>query len=448
MKKIFKSPSAVFLLVVFLFSSITYNIWKDWRSRENPFQSDADQYYSYLVATFIHHDLEFKFPNSYWLRTPKEIPVPKVSMGMAYMYAPFFGIAHVVASSGDKYAADGYSKPYSYAIHWGGIIYTLLGLFFLRKLLLRFFGEWPTTLTLISIFFATNLFYYSLGWPLMPHCHLFFLYALLLYLTVKWHEKQDMKTMMGIGFAIGLCAVIRPLDALVGIIPVFYGVTSKETLFQKIQLLKINSRQLSVGFLFFWLPLIPQMIYWKWATGQFFFFSYGDEENFFFGDPQIMNFLFSYRKGWLLYTPIMVLALIGFVWMKRFKEFSYISLFYVLIMIYVLSSWWCWWFGGCFGMRAMVQSYAILALPMAAFYSYVYEKKYLKFIFSRLVFVFIYFNILQTWQYKKVTLHWDGVTKEVYWGVFGEWNRDNVDPAVFEKVKEPDYEKARKGERD
>ena len=85
-------------MIALLFSSINYNTWKDFRWG-NPFYSDADQYYSYLVATIIKHDLTFHFPNSYWLFHPKDIPVPKVSMGMAYMYSPFFLIGHWVASN-------------------------------------------------------------------------------------------------------------------------------------------------------------------------------------------------------------------------------------------------------------------------------------------------------------------------------------------------------------
>ena len=112
MKKIFKSPSAIVLMVILLFSSTNYNTWKDFKGG-HPFFSDADQYYSYLVATVIEQDLTFHFPNGYWLFQPNGIPVPKVSMGMAYMYAPFFGIGHLVASNSDKYLADGYSKPYA-----------------------------------------------------------------------------------------------------------------------------------------------------------------------------------------------------------------------------------------------------------------------------------------------------------------------------------------------
>ena len=213
-------------------------------------------------------------------------------------------------------------------------------------------------------------------------------------------------------------------------------------------LIKSNYLQLIGAFCFFWLPIIPQLIYWKWATGQYLYFSYGDSERFFFDDPQIMNLLFSYRKGWLLYTPVMIFALIGFFQMKKIKQFSLGMITYTVLIIYLLSCWWCWWYGGCFGMRALIQSYPLFALPMAAFYTMMWQKKVLRFILVPFVLFFAYLNICQCWQYKSNILHWDGVTEEVYWGVFGEWNRGNVPASVFEHVETVDYEKARNGERD
>lgn len=434
-------------MLALLFSSINYNSWKIFRAG-NPFYSDANQYYSYLVATFIKHDLTFNFPNDYWLFRPKNIAVPKVSMGTAYMYSPFFAIGHCIASNSEKFLADGYSKPYAYSIYYGSILYCLLGLLILRKLLLIFFDEWPTTLTLFSIFFATNLFFYALSWPVLSHGYLFFLYALLLYLVVKWHQTQKMSTVIGIGFLIGLIAVIRPLDVVIALIPLLYGISSKETLLHKIQLIKTNYLQVFVAFCFFWIPIIPQLIYWKWATGEYLYFSYGGAERFFFNDPQIFNLLFSYRKGWLLYTPIMIFAIIGMFQMKRIKDFTFATILYTVLIIYLLSCWWCWWYGGCFGMRALIQSYALFALPMAAFYTVVWQKNFLRFVLIPVILLFGYLNICQAWQYKSNILHWDGNTKEVYWGVFGIWDKANVPPGVYDHLDEPDYEKARLGYRD
>ncbi|MFZ9955070.1 MAG: hypothetical protein ACO3E1_03005 [Flavobacteriales bacterium] len=445
----YKKPSVIVLLFLTVFAASTYDSFTCWGGNPHPFISDVDQYYSFLVANTIHNDLGFHFPNQYWLHTTSVgHHVPKVTMGMAYMYSPFFYMAHYYTQWFTSLPADGYSLPYATFLTLGSILYTLLGLFFTRKVLLNFFGEWPIALTLFTLFFGTNLFQFTMGWGLMPHNYLFFLYSLIFYFTIKWHNEQKLKYLLPIGFLIGLSTVIRPLEFLVALIPLLYGITSKETLKAKFKLLKENERQLMYAFIMFCIPIIPQLIYWKWATDSFFHYSYGENERFFFGNPVVLDFLFSYRKGWLLYTPIMIFSLVGFIWKKKFNSAYFSILFLTILMIYILSCWWCWWFGGGFSNRAMIQYYSFLALPLTAFFAFMFERKYLKNLVIILIVFCSYINLLQTYQYKTSTLHWDGMNKAVYWEIFGKWHRDEALTKFIEaNVKSPDYEAARNGKR-
>ncbi|MFO7610005.1 MAG: hypothetical protein R6X35_12570, partial [Candidatus Krumholzibacteriia bacterium] len=63
------------------------------------------------------------------------------------------------------------------------------------------------------------------------------------------------------------------------------------------------------------------------STGQFVFNSYM-EEGFFFLKPKFFHGLFSYRKGWLVYSPVMTMAIIGFIWMR----YKVSSLFFPLLL--------------------------------------------------------------------------------------------------------------------
>ncbi len=105
------------------------------------------------------------------------------------------------------------------------------------------------------------------------------------------------------------------------------------------------------------------------------FYTYGDE-GFFFSRPALLKGLFSWRKGWLLYTPMMALALTGFVFLKkRIPQAFWPLLIFTFANIWIITSWWSWWYGGSLGMRPMIDSYALLALPLAAFISGLLEKK-------------------------------------------------------------------------
>jgi hypothetical protein len=441
-------PSMVVWLFILVFMGTTYNLWRDWRGGRSQFISDVDQYYSYLPAVFVHHDLKFNFPNSYWLVTaPNGQGVAKGTMGMSLLYSPFFLIAHGIAKVFD-YPADGYSKPYVWSVYYGTLIYSLLALLILRRALRYYFSEKITALTLAVVFFGTNLMYYTLGWGEMPHSYLFFLYSALIYLTIKWHHHQHWRYMTGIAFISGMATLIRPSEGLVIMIPLLFAIYNRSSFNGKMVLLWRNKWQLLVAAIVFVLPLLPQLFYWKYATGNWVFYSYGESERFFFNDPKLLDVLFSYRKGWLLYTPLMALALAGFFTMKiRARVFFIGVLLFFLINLYLLSSWWSWWYGGSYGMRSFVQYYAFFAFPMAAFFAWVIYKLRLKMrILVIVVLPFIALSLFQTYQYKKVYIHWDSMTKEAYWMVFGRLNLSPEESARFNAaLKAPDYDEARKG---
>jgi len=195
------------------------------------------------------------------------------------------------------------------------------------------------------------------------------------------------------------------------------------------------------------LVLVPQMLYWKAQTGHFLFNSYMDQGKFYFLKPHIVNGLFSYRKGWLVYTPVMIFAFIGFIWLRRQASNLVLPvLVFAVINIYVVYSWWCWWYGGCYGSRPMIDMYGIMAIPLASFLERVWTGKNWMKGFATVVLVgLIWLNQFQINQYRTSLLHWDSMTKEAYWGIFGKetW------PEGYDKmIKVPDYEKALKGEKE
>lgn len=449
-----REPSVLTVLIIFLFSILSFKSWVAWD--KHPFSNDVDQYYSYLVAQFIHHDLGFHFQHNYWLvETPIHEHVPKVTMGLAYLYLPFFIIADNIAYAFD-YDGLGYSAPYAWCIHMGSIIYVIIGLWYQRKILILFFNEWITSLIILLILFGTNLFFYTFKESEMAHGYLFCLFSVFLYHTIKWHSTNNAKYLYYLSFIGGLITLIRPTEGLVLLIPLLYNVTSIKTLKLNItKLLDLRWKWILVILLFI-LPIIPQLIYWKIYAGQFLFFSYGSSEGFFFADPKFYSVLFGWRKGWFIYTPLMLFAVVGLVMMLRKWKGLFIPLaVYMLINLYLICSWWDWGFGGAFGMRALVQTYAFLTIPLAFFIKSLFNlsKIWLRVVLSALCFslfgFFITNNIFQTWLLKNSLMHWDSMTKEAYLYTFLRSKYTNEDRVYLETLfKNPDYDQMRKGNRD
>jgi hypothetical protein len=431
------------------------DLWRGWHSKQNNFVWDVANYYSYLPAKLCNNN-SFDFKNGvegFLPYSPLGERMPKVTYGMALLYSPFFALGYKIAFNQDS-PRDGFSEPFSTALHWGSIFYGLFGLIFLRNFLVKFYNEFVVTITLAICFFGTNLFYYTMANSEMTHGYLFFLISAFLLMTYKWHQSPGLGKSVLIGFLLGVICLIRPTEVLTGLIFVFWGVSNKiDFKFQvnKFWKYKFHLLLMLIMIILVWLP---QLIFWKERTGSYFFFSYGDEK-FFWADPQIINVLFSYRKGWVMYSPLIILAFIGFFFMKgKSKKLSPVILLLLILNVYILSCWWDWFFGGGFGARAFTQHIAYLSLPIAACTEFLvtpenYKKslRFIRIVFFVVVFSGISLSLGQTYQYIKLYIHHSSMCKEAYWHVFGKYYLNSTEAGIYwNKIREPDYKKLKSGE--
>jgi hypothetical protein len=445
-KDILARPSFYFFIFLIIFTIDRHHRFESSVNKENgPFDSDVLEYYTFLPEYF----LDFKQVPELNLNTNKR------TVGMAIMYSPAFLVGHLLAIYTHD-VDDGYSPPYHWSIRWGSILYCILGLFFSRKSLRMFFNEVVTAITLACIFFGTNLFYYTYGWGELPHTYLFFLYSAFIFCTLRWIKEQKHTFLPIAGIIAGMIVLIRPTGAIVFLFPLLFDIHSPKALGQRLRYFVTKPSVTVLALILFWLPLLFQMFIWKHYVGQYVYYSYG-KERFFFGDPQITNFLFSIRKGWLVYTPIMVFSLIGMVLCrKRLPSFYPFIIIFFPLNIYILSSWWEWSYGGSFGCRALIESYAFMIFPFAVFVTSVWELKIKKIlsITSRvllllLFYIFILFNIFQTWQYKYQLIHWSGMNLETYKYIFLRGSVTLQERKyLLTKYTPPDPEKMMRGERD
>ena len=445
----FFSKAALLVCIVTLILT-TSNI-KKWKSPPDLISNDIISYYSYLPAAFIYHDLTLKFMDNpppgyrgiFWPgAAPNGGRVMKFTMGMSILYLPFFTLGHLAAGIIGE-IQDGYSPSYCFFLILGTVFYVILGLAMLRKILLRFFSDEAAALTILSVFLGTNLLEYSTDDPLMSHAFLFTLNILLLYFVMAWHKMQSWKNSFALGVIAGLIILVRPSDIVSLLIFLLYGIYSLESLREKFKLLKQNLLKLVLAGACILIVFFPQMLYWKWNTGQWFFYSYFGE-NFFFNHPHIADGLFSFRKGWLLYTPVMSFSLLGLFLLKRHvKELSMALPVFTAVNIWIITSWWSWWYGGSFGSRPFIDSYGLLALPLAGCFSFFTAKSKLKSIITCcIIFLLIAYQVFQTFQFRYQTIHYDSMTKDAYMKSFLKLRPTDE---FYKALKAPDYERAVQG---
>lgn len=440
------SNSAI-LLSVLIIAYIIYNS-KIWEQEKQVIYWDVISYYAYLPAEFIFDDIKLEKQETlqkglFW---PEKLPnggnVIKTSMGLSVLFSPFFFAGHAAAKI-LGYEAYGYSVPYKIALLIGALVYLIIGLIFLKKILKEFYNEKITALTILAIALGTNLTFYASKEATMTHLYSFTLFSIFIWGTIRWHKNPQFITLMLLGALSGLISLIRPTNALILVFFFLYDITSWASLKTKFLFFVKHLHWLLFMFLAFLAVWVPQFLYWKLVSGSYFYYSYTNE-HFFFDNPQILNGLFSYRKGWFIYTPLMFLAVIGIPFLfKQKRVFSWAVFVFVVLNIYIIFSWWCWWYGGGYSIRALVDSYVIMALPLAALLDAAGRRRKIGFtLVAGLMLVLIIHNNFQIKQYRYGTINFDGMTKEAYWYSFGKIHPGSD---FWPLLKTPDYEKAKLG---
>jgi hypothetical protein len=420
----------------------------------SPIQHDEKSYYTYLPALVIHHDIRLGYyaadptTQSAFVeasQTPDGKYFLKMTCGVALFELPFFLVAHAYSLLFDE--PSGYSAPYKLLLIVGGAFYGCTALFVLRALLRRYFSELVTAAVILSLMLGTNLFWYTYFEGMLSHVYLFFTFVMVLWLTVRWHEQATMLSAVGLGFLCGMALLTRPTDGLIALFPILYGITSKEALQRKVRLVKQHSAQIGMACVALLLPNLLQLLYWKTATDHWILYSYLDEK-ILLTHPHLIKGLFGFRKGLFLYTPIMLFAAGGlFVCSRRLPALFYPMIAFLILHVYLVLSWWCWWYGGSFGMRGLVESYAVLALPLAAAYERLFAQRTLRSIAVGVIGLLIGLNQFQIYQYRERIIDFERMTGPAYWFVFLKPSLSDAERQHLQSLLDYiDYRKALNGE--
>lgn len=389
---------------------------------------DGKGYYAYLPAIFIYHDLQLSFhdtiekkyssPRTYYefrVVTPNGI-IDKYFGGTAVAELPFFIFSNLLTKlTGGN--ADGYSFIYQLGISLAGIIYGLVGLFFLQKTL-RIYSipENIITIVLFTIFFGTQLFYYSVFDPSMSHVYSFAVISAFLFILKNYIDKKRRQYLILLGILLGWIVLIRPVNGLIiFILPFLAG--NKENFSRIIKNIFKNRLGIITATLFFLLTSSMQALIYFFQTGHFLIDSYV-VENFIWNRPEIINILFSYKKGLFIYTPLALISLAGLIIVYKRSSFQFWSfILFFLIISYVFSCWWMWWYGGSFSARPYTEFLSLFAILLAFLLTALKNR------FNRLVtFILLIFSTIlcqiQTYQFRYYIIHWEKMDKEHYWRVF------------------------------
>lgn len=376
------------MLSIFLFSCLAVllmGLSKNHYSKHEKYSyrsslwGDKAGYYIYLPMALIHGFQVDKLENGiearfgYGFRVEDDKVRTKYTSGLAMLSLPFFLMIHWLALL-FGFPADGFSPIYFYLPVIAGPFYAALGIACLYAFLKKYFNTILAIVAPLVLFFTTNAFYYATTEAYMSHIYSFALISALLYLVKLQvdHGFRNKWQFALLAFIMALIVLIRPTNIVVVLLIFLLDVDSAKVLKSRfIQVFSLSNLVILVaaGILVF----LPQILYWQYAYGSLLPYTYEGERFDYLLNPQIIPVLFAPQSGMLPYAPffgLLILALMAS-WFIKENRWNSLSLSLVIMLgLYLIASWGCFYYGCSFGSRPLVDYIPLFALPFAATVQY------------------------------------------------------------------------------
>jgi hypothetical protein len=428
MKNLYRYTPGLILacyILIFIFFKHPANSW------ERVINSDGKGYYAYLPAIFIYHDLDYHFIEYYEAKyypsdkfVFKEFRVKTVGgivnkcfPGLAILWLPFFFVAHLLSQMAG-FEPDGYSLLYQYSIAFAALFYLWLGCRFLFNLITRIHAnEKLAAFITLTIGLGTNLIYYTIIEGSMTHVYSFALVTLFLYSTFNLFFRKTNGWFILSAVLFSLIVLIRPVNGLIILLMPFMRSLAMLTGNQS-EKLRWQKRDLITGFTMMLILFAIPLILWHLQTGKWIVYSYGDE-HFNFSDPHFFSILFSYNRGWFVYTPIAFIALAGFPRLFKADRQSFFWLCgFLVIFIFISSCWWMWYYASKCGQRIFVDFLSLTGILLSFLFLSLQNKRKLKTGMTILIFLLIGLNLLQFYQHSRWIFPSIDIDRKTYWNAF------------------------------
>lgn len=410
------------------------------------YATDEVQYFAYLRSLYFDGDLDFANEYQHFadigmqngdpavynalLRDhpldPPLIPATGLyrnvaPIGSAIMWSPAYiladGLVRLANIFGANIPADGYSWPYISAICFMSAIYALLGLILSYRLARRYSNEFAATVAAVATWLATPLIFYS--YILMPWSHAtgHFLFALFLTIWLRdasprmpWEKpnkaseqllplaaQRSFGTWALLGIVGGLMTLTREQLGLLLIMPAIEALVAYYNILRSKHSDKIKqATQLFSKHIVFLLCLVlaisPQLMVYQTLYGQ------PKPSSTVSGklqwtSPHFWGTLIDPAHGAFLWSPILLIGLIGLIWLwKRDKLLAVLLLVGFLAQTYINGAFSTWHLTGSFGFRRLIDSSAIFVLGLAPLIAMI-QSKFGKWPILIAVFALIAWNI-------------------------------------------------------
>jgi hypothetical protein len=358
--------------------------------------SDEIEYFSYLPTILLDGDLDFRNQYEYFcnlnfddcvksrfketfldLKTPTGLQINFGPMGTAVLWLPFYLVAHgfalVAQNFNPAFAANGVSQPYIFAVSVASVFWGWFGMYLAYRIARSDFDEVIALGAALVILFATNAVYYMYVAPAFSHATSLFASALFVYVWWRTRESRARGKWLhwfALGASGGLMTMVREQEGVFFVIPlvegayVTYCVLRKTEEFAALQTWIRGALVMAGGAL---LVFLPQLIVYRVLNGNF-MPARNVTDKFTWNGNHILDILFSNFHGLFLWTPVVLLAVVGlFLLWRKDKLLAAAFLVAFAVETYLLGSFSTWFGGAAYGGRRFINCTVLFVVGLAAF---------------------------------------------------------------------------------
>lgn len=348
----------------------------------NPYvRGDGNGYYAWLVSPVIDGDLDFTnqfrradplfqtlmFSEDGTIRPEAMTPTGRIgnqwSVGPAVLWAPWFVLAHAGVSVarvfGSQLPADGFSWPYVWLVSMGTAVYGLIALWWSARIAAQLGYGRRAGLAALGIGLASSLPVYQLFLPF--HVHALAAFTVAAY-AAFWMRHQDMARTIDWwcwGALAGMMVQVYHLNAVL-VLPAVWQWT-RVVQRRGVRVAARSGIAFAAAAILVGIPqLVGKAVVYgsPWVTGY--------QDQFIWSEPRLWQTAFSANHGWITWTPVVALAIAGWVAVWRDHPATRAWLVSVPVFYVVVASYQNWHGQSSFGNRFFLSLTVWLVVGVAA----------------------------------------------------------------------------------
>jgi hypothetical protein len=361
----------------------------------NPWvRGDGVGYYAFARAPLIEHSLDF---TNDWMHANSSFRLSRLansgqssiissdqytrtghldnhfSVGPAILWSPFLLVAHVGVKAADMLGAhipaDGFSRPYLVGMALSTALYGFAALWISFRIARKFVPDRWAFLATLGIWFASSLPVYMYFNPSWSHANSAFMVALFLWYWLRTVNDRNLVQWFILGAIGGLMMDVYYINVVLLFLPFadslrgYYGALKSGDYALAGTTLARNS-----VFSFALLgAFLPTLITKKIVYGGYLNFGYS--ERWFWNSPAFFKVAFSSDHGFLAWTPVLLLAVVGLaLFAVRNRRIGVLLFSAFVLYVYAIGCYEDWDGISSFGNRFFVSLTPIFVIGLAVLF--------------------------------------------------------------------------------